>query len=193
MSLVTPMPTLPTVLGLDPGFASIGYCIVELVTSREIPLKLGVIETKKNARKQKTLACEDNFMRAKQIAAEIQALIAQHRISVICAESMSFPRNASNAAKIALTWGVLAGICEARMLSMVQPTPQQIKKKLTGRHDASKLDIQEALTARYPIVGTQLKALPKTKREHAADALGAIVASLDSDIIHMARRMRDTG
>lgn len=180
----------PTVLGIDPGFASVGYCIVVLEPEGEVPIALGVIETKKNTRKHKVLACEDNFVRAKSIATSIQTLIHEHNVTAICAESMSFPRNASNAAKMALTWGALAGICEARMLSMVQPTPQTIKKKLTGRRDASKLDIQDALIMRYPDVEPQLKELPKTKREHAADALGAVVASLDSDIIHMARRLR---
>jgi Holliday junction resolvasome RuvABC endonuclease subunit len=83
---------------------------------------------------------------------------------------------------------VLADVCAEQQIPMMQPTPQRIKKALTGRRDASKKDIQDALVSRYPDCEVLLGALAKTKREHAADALGAVVASLDSELVKMARR-----
>lgn len=181
---------MPTrVLGVDPGFASLGYAVVDLDDVSETPLCMGVVETKKNNRKQKVLACEDNFVRAQELIRQVHALVTSYDVKAICAEAMSFPRNASTAAKMALAWGAMAALCDYESMPMVQATPQQIKKVVASKRTASKTDIQDALVNRYPEVDRMLDNLAKTKREHAADALGAVVAALDSDVIRMVRKL----
>lgn len=60
----------------------------------------------------------------------------------ICAESMSFPRFASAAAKMAMAWGGLVTTWYAPPIC--QASPQEIKRALCGRADASKLDVEQA-------------------------------------------------
>jgi Holliday junction resolvasome RuvABC endonuclease subunit len=88
------------VLGIDPGFANVGYAVVNIQANYDQVLAMGLIRTEKANKKAKTRASEDNLVRAKEIAAELVTLIDRHHISIICAETMSYPRNAAAAAPI---------------------------------------------------------------------------------------------
>ena len=174
------------VLGLDPGFASLGYALVALHPVRETILSMGVIRTSKSTAKQGVLAADDNLRRAR----ELWSLINQQltAVEVICAESMSFPRNSQAAAKVAMSWGVIAALAEQRGLPIVQASPQAIKKSLCGVKSASKEEVQAALTARYGALPLDPK-VPKGEHEHAFDALAAVVCCLDSEVLRMARKL----
>ncbi len=174
-------------LGIDPGFASIGWAVVELGADGEHLKTLGVIRTKKSNRKQNTLAAADNFRRAREIGRALGGLLLEHRIEVVCAEAMSFPRSSSVAAKMAMCWGVLAQLCEVLRIPMVQASPQQIKKAVTGRSSASKDDVGDALSLRFSDAVGLVGNLPGGLHEHAFDAVGAVVACLDSDVVHASR------
>jgi Holliday junction resolvasome RuvABC endonuclease subunit len=172
-------------LGIDPGFASIGYAIVQIEPEKLIDL--GVIRTEKSGKKRGVLASDDNLRRAREIHKALLRKILGLRVVAICAESMSFPRNASAAAKVAISWGVLASIAEQLAIPIVQASPQEIKRKLCGRKDASKADIEAAVRKLYksPVEPN----VPRSLREHAWDALSAIAACQDSDVLMMARRL----
>ena len=73
------------VLGIDPGFANVGYAVVNLQASHDQVLAMGLIRTEKADKKAKTRASEDNLVRAKEIAQELATLIDHHHITVICA------------------------------------------------------------------------------------------------------------
>ena len=188
-----------TVLGLDPGFANTGWAVVELHPNGEVRIKaLGLIETEKAGKKQQVLASNDNFKRAREVSKHIRALLyvptesdagVPYRlyVQVICAESMSFPRNASTAAKMAMCWGVVADICEDEGLPMLMATPKEIKKAV-GSEDTSKEAVQAALRSRFgedfdeALVAS---GLPKSKHEHPVDALASVVACLDSETLRL--------
>lgn len=170
------------VLGLDPGFASVGWAVVDLFESPQIHA-LGVLRTKQSNRKQAVLAAADNFRRARELGQALGNLVLEQRIDVVAAEAMSFPRSSSVAAKMAMCWGVLARICEEFDLPLVQASPQQIKRALTGNASASKDDVQASLAIRFPNAIGLVGGLPKGLHEHAFDAAGAAVACLTSDVI----------
>jgi Holliday junction resolvasome RuvABC endonuclease subunit len=180
----------PRVLGLDPGFASMGYALLELhPTGGADVVGLGVIRTKKSAAKRGVYAADDNLRRARGLAVSLAELVETHGVVAICAESMSFPRNASAAGKLSMAWGILAALTGAD-LPLVQASPQRIKEALCGRKDASKGDLEFELLKRY---GNDIECLldevPASLHEHAYDALGAIAACLDSETIRLARTM----
>jgi crossover junction endodeoxyribonuclease RuvC len=179
--------SLPTVVGLDPGFASCGYAIVRLESEGEQLVGCGVIHTAKTDRKQHVLACDDNFRRAREIVHALVALIESRRPVAICAEAMSFPRQSSVAAKMAMTWGAIAALTVQYRLPLVQPTPQTIKKKLCGVASASKQDVQNAVKRHFD--GRASVNVLKTEEEHVYDAMGAILASLDGEVLRMARQL----
>lgn len=181
----------PKVLGLDPGFAKVGYAVVELLPTSERVIDIGLWETSKTDNKREVFACEDNFARAQELAAKVIQTCQAHNIKVLCAEAMSFPRHASVAAKMAMFWGVLACYCQANDLPMVQATPQRLKVAVCGSKSATKEEIQLALLERYgrtdPYFAGMLDSISPYKREHPADALAAVVTALASNLIRAVR------
>lgn len=181
------------VLGLDTGLATFGYALVELSRDGTItPLRMGVVRTEKDARKNTVLATEDNLRRARVVAGVLEELVSVHRVRMLTAESMSLPRNASASAKIGMAWGIVAALSERYDLPLAQVSPQVLKKAVCPAiKGASKDEIQDALCARFHT--TNLRALvaglPKGMHEHPFDALGTIVACSDGEILRLARRM----
>jgi crossover junction endodeoxyribonuclease RuvC len=175
------------VLGIDPGFASTGVALVELRPDGERVVSLQIVRTAKAAKKQQLMATEDNLDRARKIAEALGRLL--EGVDAVAAEAMSFPRSASVAAKMAMSWGVLAALSHHRRIPVVQASPQRIKKAVTGLTNAGKPEVQAALAARYPETVAMAARLPATAMEHPFDALAAVVAALDSEVFRMARRM----
>lgn len=89
-----------------------------------------------------------------------------------------------------MVWGAIVGLAEVYSLPLVQPSPQEIKQALCGRRDASKLDVEKAVTewAEVPdhVRHDFERRVPKSQRNHAFDALGAVAASARSDIVRAA-------
>jgi Holliday junction resolvasome RuvABC endonuclease subunit len=183
------MSTVPCALGFDPGFASFGYAVVELGRASDRVVKLGVIVTQKDSKKKAVLAADDNVRRCEEIAGAIVPLLQEHRVVCLCAESMSFPRHSSSAAKVAMAWGVIATLAFMHKLPLAQCSPQVLKKNLCGTRDASKEDVQAALIKTFPYLPGLLSKLAKGKHEHAYDALGSVIAVQDFDVLRMARSM----
>lgn len=177
-------------LGLDPGFACLGYAVVEL-TGTTISVKtLGIIRTEKSDKKRKVLASDDNLRRARELVRAFHP-IAEGTVA-ICAEAMSFPRNSSAAAKVAMCWGVVACLSELMDVPIVQVSPKELKRAVCGNATASKEEVAKALDQRFgrtfaeELVG---KGVAPSFHEHPYDALGAVVASLESEVLRMARRL----
>jgi Holliday junction resolvasome RuvABC endonuclease subunit len=179
-------------LGLDTGLACFGWAIAD-VGEEPRCLALGVIRTAKDPRK--VLLAIDNYRRAQHVVRGLaQALELYPDIGVVCAETISFVRNASTMAQIGYAWGIVAALLERHdpPLALLQASPQEIKAACCPKiKNASKLDVQEALEGRFGhSVRGQLLEYPKTLREHPADALGAIVACLNRDEMRLAKSAR---
>ena len=173
-------------LGLDPGFASVGLVALDLDADRVV--RFDVFRTSKDDRKGRTLAVEDNVRRAREIAAWLSRAVAELEPIAIAAEAMSFPRSSSVAAKVAITWGIIAALAERHELAIVQATPQEVKRSLCGRKDASKDDVADALRRRWPELEVLEDAIPRSQREHPFDALAAAAVALTSDVVRLGRR-----
>jgi len=182
-------------LGIDGGFATTGWCLAETSAKTKLSVvALGTIETKKSARK--VPASVDNIRRAREIAAKLENLVlfanneGQVKVAVdcICAEAMSHVPAAQAAAKLSLAWGVIAAIAHATSLPIVQVSPQDLKLAVTGSRKASKALMEQRLLEDYPECEKLLEDVPRSKREHPLDALGAIVACLDTDIVRAGMR-----
>jgi crossover junction endodeoxyribonuclease RuvC len=187
----------PVVLGLDPGFASIGFAKIRLRSTGEEVISMGVIRTTKwkakskkkglkPPKQRKPSASEDNLRRAQEIAARlIEFLNGASEVQVICVEAMSFPRNSSAAAKMAMCWGVIAALAQSLGIPVLQVTPKALKKSVCGKEDAEKIEVQSALDGRYgvSVLQERVKQVPRSLWEHPYDALGAAVACLETDPI----------
>lgn len=181
----------PCVLGFDPGFASFGYAVIHLVPEGLHVTSMGVIRTEKSAKKRHILATEDNLQRAQEIARFLRSLVALTKPRAFCAESMSFPRSSSVAAKMAMAWGILADLSVD--IPFVQVTPQQLKKAVTGSKLATKEDIQSVIrrstqfVQSTPAFDAFEASLARSFHEHGYDSVGSVVAAHDSEVFKMLR------
>lgn len=177
---------MPIVLGIDHGLATLGLAVVELTASGEVVRSLEVVRTDKSDRKREVRASDDNVRRLVELSAALEARIGPEVVA-LAAESQSWPRSALSIAKVAMVWGVIGAVAQRHSLPVIQASPQEAKRALTGRKDASKGDVQVALEVRYPDLPDWPR--PRALVEHAADALAAVVACLDHSVVKLARRL----
>ena len=193
-------------IGIDSGFASIGYAALAFPPRLDATAvrcdAFGVFETRKSPKKLHLLATEDNLRRARDIAEFYDALFTRLQsddrnvVAGACLEAMSWPRNAGATAKMGIAYGVLAAVAARHRIPLLQASPQAIKKKLCGRRDASKLDIEAVVRSRVTHMSVDgardfssfADQIPKSKREHCFDAAAAVFACCDAEPIQFMRR-----
>lgn len=172
------------VIGIDPGFANFGWAVVTLSQLRGPRAEMaGVICTEKASKKQNTYATDDNIRRAREISRFMSELIEAFEVRALCAESMSFPRNASVASKMAMSWGVIAAQADRFQLPVVSMSPQAIKLGVAASKTATKDDVARGVTARLEAIAFSLRDVAPSKREHGYDAAASVLAARDSDVL----------
>lgn len=179
------------VMGIDPGLANMGVGVVALkrLEGEEI-LSVMVLSTRPEKKKKNVRQSSDLVRRTRELASRLATVVDAYSPRVIAVEAVSYPRNAASAAKTAMSWGVLCSIAERNNIPLVQASPKDIKKAVCGKQTASKIDVQDSLTERYPeAFSVFLASYPKMQHEHGFDAVGSVVACMDSDVIRMARGM----
>ena len=178
------------ILGVDPGFASLGVCEVFLYPQDECPGKCAVIRTEKSAKKRGVRASDDNLRRIVEISRELRPWF-QSGLIAVCAEAQSWPRNSMSCAKVGMAWGVVGTLADEFGVPILQATPQEIKKCLTGKKSATKKEVQAAVVGRWAHWPAIQWPKQTTLHEHAADAYAAVISCLDHQTIQMARRLME--
>jgi crossover junction endodeoxyribonuclease RuvC len=173
------------VLGVDPGFASIGWCVARVMGGDIVPTLCGTFTTEKETRKVVVRASEDNIRRAQLVYGFFKEKIVEENISLIATETMSWPRNSAIVAKLGIFWGTLSALGTQLGTPIIQASPVDIKKSVTGNGKASKEEMVKAIESRFPFM-----TLPhqETLKEHAADACGAIIACSPSEMFKWAMK-----
>lgn len=177
-----------TVLGLDPGFANMGWAVVQW-NGRWSVLRCGVWETKPSAKKLRMLQCEDNARRASLIYTMMctEVISDEFAVSAICYEAPSWPRNAASTAKMGIAYGLIWAVFGEYDVAGVQLSPQQIKKTLCGDVSARKIDVQAVVAGR--VQGLEcVEATAESKRNHIYDAIAAVLAADGSDVMRAIKR-----
>jgi Holliday junction resolvasome RuvABC endonuclease subunit len=173
------------VLGIDCGFGSLGWAVADCSNGIIRPILCGVLTTEKSSKKQNVKATEDNIRRAQDLYSGLRNLIESEQVSLIATETMSWPRNAGVVAKMGIAWGVIASVAGQYAIPIIQASPMEIKRKVAGDGKASKERMIQAIQVAFPYLG-----LPHQLglQEHAADAVGAIIACQDSELMKWASR-----
>ena len=153
------------VLGIDPGFALVGFGIVEENNGRLKALDYGVISTPKE---------ESISTRLAMIYKGMCDLIDTYKPDAIAIEELFFFKNQKTVIPVAEARGVivLAGI--QKLGNLYEYTPLQIKQALTGNGRAEKKQIQYMVTN---ILG--LEKIPKP--DDAADAVAVALTHLQTN------------
>ena len=190
------------VLGIDPGFAKTGWCVVRLGKDRndDLPIRMGVMKTRKSNKKLRLMAVDDNLQRAQEIASGLVSLLDELKeeeleVVAITAEALSFVRSASVSAKIGMVWGVIAALATVRQVPVMQVTPHQIKIKFCSKANTSKEAVQSAVRSLYSHVDfdTLLSRVSPSDTEHPWDALAATILCLEDKSVQMLRRLQAGG
>ena len=159
------------VLGIDPGFASLGWVEAESNLGGLAFTRVGCIHTKKDGDKP---AARDLFDRCVELSTGIRECNVPE---LLCVEAMSHPRNASSAVKLGASHGMLAAIasacfdCEVTMLS-----PFAARKIVTGLKKPTEEETHAKLRHDFPELDEMVASLLKKDLPHIMDAAAQVVA-----------------
>lgn len=143
------------ILGIDPGFATIGFGLVESERAHVQVVTYGTITTPAGLPLSRRLY---------QIGCDMEELISQLRPDVISVEELFFHTNITTGIAVAHGRGVILYAAEKCGIPLFEYTPGQVKMAVTGYGKAEKRQVMD-MTRRL----LHLKAVPRP--DDAADAL----------------------
>ena len=125
---------LKRIIGIDPGYARMGWAIVEASGQNPRLIACGCIETNKEL---------EHAMRLAQIAQELRACIDRFHPDRLVIEQLLFTKNQTTGLKVAEARGVVLAVAGANALEVVEVGPMQVKMSMTGFGNADKKQVQE--------------------------------------------------
>lgn len=151
------------VLGIDPGYAIIGYGVLD-TNKQNMLLDYGAITTPK----------EDSMpIRLENIDKSLKYLFDKFKPDVVAIEELFYFKNQKTVIQVAQARGVILLACQKYCGNIYEYTPLQIKQALTGQGRAEKAQVQFMVKA---ILG--LNSIPKP--DDAADALAVAICHSQS-------------
>lgn len=148
-----------TILGLDPGFATIGYGVVKYDNYRFTPVQYGVITTP---------AGQPLHHRLSEIYDDLCVLIDTFRPAEVAVEELFFNTNITTGIQVAHARGVILLALAQKGLHPVSYTPSQVKQSVVGYGKAEKRQVMEMTRS--------MLGLTKVPRpDDAADALAIAI------------------
>ena len=143
------------VLGIDPGYAIVGYGAIEHSRGKSKMIGYGAITTQRGP---------DISLRLREIYQDMCKLLDTIRPDAVAVEELFFTNNVTTGIAVAEARGVILLACAQRGLIPAEYTPMQVKQGVVGYGKAEKKQVMEMTRS---LLG--LKALPKP--DDAADAL----------------------
>lgn len=143
------------ILGIDPGYAIVGFGLVEAVPGKQRLAACGAINTPAGVRLPARLW---------QIATDLEELIRQFQPDVMAIEELFFNHNVTTGIGVAQARGVILMTAEKLGLPVCEYNPSQVKQAVVGYGKAEKRQVMD-MTKRL----LNLNAVPKP--DDAADAV----------------------
>jgi crossover junction endodeoxyribonuclease RuvC len=147
------------ILGIDPGYAIVGYGVIRTERGRFQPLEHGAVVTK----------VDDNFNRRLEIIYDSLISVMEHwKPDAVSIEKLYFQNNQKTAIGVAEARGVILLAAQKSKIEIFEYTPLQVKMAVTGYGQAHKPQVME-MTRRLLC----LKEVPKP--DDTADALAMAI------------------
>ena len=153
-----------TILGIDPGYAIVGYGALRYEAGRFRVLDYGAVRTD---------AGQDFCDRLLFIHTQTAALIDRWRPGALGVEQLFFNTNSTTAIGVAEARGCILLSAAQAGVAVCEYTPLQVKQAVTGYGKADKLQMQEMVRL---LLG--LKEIPKP--DDTADALAVAICCAHS-------------
>ncbi len=147
------------ILGIDPGYAIVGWGVINYERGRFTPVDFGAVTT---------AAGRPFGERLQRIYEELAAIVASHKPDVLAIEKLYFQSNKTTAIDVAQARGVILLAAEQGGLPVFEYTPMQVKAAVTGYGQAQKPQVME-MTRRL----LRLQHVPKP--DDTADALAVAI------------------
>ena len=148
-----------TVLGIDPGYALMGWSVVECEGSRMKLINYGCIETKAG------VPMPD---RLRTLQLGIRDLLTIYHPDDVAFEELFFARNVTTALMVGAARGAAIIAAAEYTRNLYEYTPMQIKQAVTGYGKADKKQVQQ-------MVKLLLKLDEIPKPDDAADAIACAI------------------
>jgi crossover junction endodeoxyribonuclease RuvC len=147
------------ILGIDPGYATIGYGVIEKNGSFLRAVDYGTIQTPKD---------ESIPVRLAMLDEALTKIIRRFKPDAVSVEELFFNTNITTGIKVAQARGVILVCAIKECGRLYEYTPLQIKQALTGNGRADKKQMQYMVKA-------ALNLAQEPKPDDAADALAAAI------------------
>ena len=122
------------ILGIDPGYAILGYGVLEADGRKVRPLDYGVVETKVGTPFPERLD---------MLYAGVNELLRLYKPDCAVFEELFFYHNATTAIQVGAGRGVAMLAAQQRGIPLYEYTPMQIKLAVTGNGHADKKQVQQ--------------------------------------------------
>ena len=147
------------ILGIDPGYAIVGYGIVDYAKNRFATVGYGAVTTKAKTPFETRLA---------DIYNDILSIIDKYNPDELAIEKLYFNTNTTTAIDVAQARGVIVLAAYQKGLKISEYTPLQVKQAVTGYGRAEKHQVMEMIKSIL-----SLKSVPKP--DDTADALALAI------------------
>lgn len=147
------------ILGIDPGYGTLGFGIIELIDTDWEAIDFGVITT------DKTLELPNRLV---QIYDDMYEIIKEFKPNIIAIEELYFVQNITTGIQVAEARGVVLLAASQAELSIYEYGPNEVKSAISGYGHASKSQMQTMVQ----------KILNLKKKPHPDDAADALAIAL---------------
>lgn len=147
------------ILGIDPGFAIVGYGICDYDNFKFKTISYGAITTSAN---------EDFIDRINCIYNDMDYLIKKYKPDVMAIEKLFFNTNQKTAINVAQARGVILLVAIKNNISVFEYTPLQVKLGVVGYGKADKVQV-------IRMTKNILKLNTEIKLDDTADALAVAI------------------
>ena len=147
------------ILGIDPGYAIVGYGIIDYIGGRFSVVAYGAVTTPADMPFPERL---------RSIYNDLKFLIEKYNPEALAIEKLFFNTNTTTAIDVAQARGVIVLAAQNGGLNISEYTPLQVKQSVTGYGRAEKHQVMEMTKSLL-----SLKSVPKP--DDTADALALAV------------------
>lgn len=152
------------VLGIDPGYARVGYGVIEFSKNEYKVIEYGSITTEAG------VAIPKRLLKLKE---ELESVVKKYKIDSASVEELFFNTNTKTAINVAQARGVIVTTLEASSIEVFEYTPLQIKQALVGYGRADKEQMKR-------MVKGYLKLEKMPKLDDTTDALAIAICHCHS-------------
>lgn len=145
------------ILGIDPGYQTTGYGIIDLDGNHRRHIAHGAIAA----------GAGNVGERLANIFRGVSDILSEYGPAEVAVEKVFMHRNADSALKLGQARGAAICACAGRGVCVYEYTPNQIKQATVGKGHAAKQQVQHMVRV--------LACLPEAPRADAADALAVAI------------------